>query len=1063
MRKVQKCLLIVLLFLGLQSIASAAVWEISPWTDDASTGIDSSKPYTHAINNNGTEDGSVTVNGVEFDNVYNSGSVDVGWTLGGGLWATESSANITGDSAALAQDTRFHYYVSEMVLYNLTPGAVYELTLFSIAWEDGTRMITLTEAGSSFVFNQDEYGNDNGIKIVGVYIADSNGELHLGLANDFHIYAFANCEYGGNLPVKVSAIAPEEFEGGNRVPTDTILSWKEELAGSLTNPGFDVYLSTDEAEVTSLDSEALVVSKHDMFSYGPVLDPNALYFWRVATYTDMADSDPNQVTTIRSFRTVYEDEHWTDAVWTDDSNSGISTGKVYTHKVNFNASEAATTLVNGVNFENDNNRTGSNWSLAGAGSAATGTHHVSGDGGTICSSMVYGADAVLTLTGLTPGEDYVFTKYTRGWGSPGGRLVHFITSVDGRTTTIDGNLDGDGNGHLFMYSYTAPASGELVITFDPLSSGDTWHHYGFSNEVATSTYLDPMPLPGASVNYDVELSWVLNGDVVNPTYNLMVATDSGMTNLVVDESGLAATAMTPYLANDTEYYWQVEIVEDGGAVVYTSPVWNFVTTPPQEALKVIEWKFDESAGTVAEQTGPTEDADGLLVGFDDPNTLGVSHVEGLVNNGLYLNGRDEYVDVSDAQVYMPTAAGQSFAISGYLRTFDNYGPIFSMRNSEDENPIIDIALGADGVQVESGRVCVLVRDDGGSLSTMNSGITVNDGRWHNFIVSRVGSKWTLYVDGESRAVINGAATGNVDLNLMALGTSLRWIMDGWGISNSVLRDFKGVIDEFAVWDGELLPSQISDLASIIPGQGDVDFDMDTDIDDLAGLTSNWLADTNTEVQADAVLEDMESYELGEGSVAVNWPYTPEDDFGDLVLTVIDDPNLPSHGQILQMDYDFSTGGLHAHIPVNLPNRGVNLGLYDQVEITMKKLPGCEISRIILDIYDARGKADPVEGDLYSIGRIILDVPEESVDEWITLTASIPDTEDMESCSDLYQISLSIEDGGEDIGTLYIDSIDLTDSAVDCVPVVGQMIPDFNGDCSVNLADFADIAEGWLNN
>ena len=1056
MRSVKKFFLIILVLLGLQCSVSATVWEISPWTDDASSGIDSSKTYTHTINF--SYQTAPTVNGVEF--VLCWGSFANGSANGGGWIDWDDGNNVAGDSYELSRD--FHYGNTSIVLSGLTPGGVYELTFFSTAWEDGTRTVTLTDQYGTFTFNQDEYGNNNGIKIVGIYTADADGKLNLTTVGDFHIYAFANCEYTGDLPVVVNQVSPDDFEGGNRFPTDTALTWAEEFSGSLTNPVFDVYFSTDETKVAAMDAEALVSAKQAEFSYSPALDPNALYYWRIATYIDMSDSDPNLVTEVRALRTVFEEEYWTDASWTDDSDSGISTGKVYTHKVNFNSTESAKTLVNGVYFENDGDHSGSDWSLTGAGSGTGQSHNIAGDGGTLATNMYYGADAVLTLTGLTPGEDYVFTKYVQGWGDPKGRLVHFTTSADNRTTTLDGNIDGNGNGHLFKYAYTAPASGELVVTFEPLSSNDTWHHYAFSNEIAVPAYLDPTPLPGASVSYDVELSWELNGDVVNPTYNLKVATDEAMANLAVNETGLSATSLTPYLDSDTEYYWQVEIVEDGGSVIYSSPAWSFVTTPPQEALKVIEWKFDETTGTVAEQTGPTEDADGKLVGFDDPNTPGVSHVAGLVNNGLYLNGRDEYVDVSNAQIYMPTAAGQSFAISGYIRTFDNYGPIFSMRNSDDENPIIDIALGADGVQTQSGKICVLVRDDNYSMSNMNSGIKVNDGRWHNFIVTRIGDKWTLYVDGESRALINGAATGNVDLNLMAIGTSLRWIMDGWGISNSVLRDFHGIMDEFAIWDGELLPSQIAALASIIPGQGDVDFDMETDIDDLASLTSNWLADTNTAVQADAVLEDMETYADGQESVSANWPYTEEDGFGDLVLTVIPDPNLPSHGQILKMDYDFSTGGLHAHIPVELPNRGVALGLYDQMDITLKKLPGCDISDIILDIYDARGKANPADDELYSIGRISMGISEIPVNEWVTVSAAIPDTEDMESCSDLYEISFSIQDGGEDIGTMYIDSIVLTDAAEDCVPQIGQMIPDFNGDCAVDLKDFADIAEGWLS-
>ena len=35
---------------------------------------------------------------------------------------------------------------------------------------------------------------------------------------------------------------------------------------------------------------------------------------------------------------------------------------------------------------------------------------------------------------------------------------------------------------------------------------------------------------------------------------------------------------------------------------------------------------------------------------------------------------------------------------------------------------------------------------------------------------------------------------------------------------------------------------------------------------------------------------------------------------------------------MQMNYDFSTDGLHAHVPVTLINRGVNMGLSDRIDV-----------------------------------------------------------------------------------------------------------------------------------
>ena len=870
-------------------------------------------------------------------------------------------------------------------------------------------------------------------------------------------------EYSGQLPL-VTLVSPEAYRGGNRVATDALLTWDEVFPGLLINPAFDVYLDPNETFVKNLDPAVRVSSKQTEFSYASVLENGTRYYWRVATYLDETDTEPNQATGIGSFMTLYDPEHWSGAPWTGDSDSGISVGKVYTHKVNFNASEAASTYVNGVYFENDTNRTGLNWTLAGALGAAGGTHHVTGDGGALVTNIFFGELplAVLTLTGLTPGTDYVLTQYTRGWGNVGGRKVQLITSADGRTTVLDGNILGDGNGYLYKYAYTAPASGELAITFVPLTA-DSWHHYAFSNELAVPAYVDSTPLPGASVNYDVQLSWVLQGDVINPTYNLKVATNAAMTNLVVDQMGTAATAHTPYLDNDTTYYWQVEIVEDGSTVIYTSPVWSFVTTPPQPAVKVIEWKFDETIGTIAEQTGPTEDADGILVGFNDPNTPGVSHVTGLVNNGLLLNGKDEYVDVSNANVYMSTADGQSFAISGYLRTFEDYGPLFSMRNSANGQPIIDIALGADGTQDLPGRICLLVRDDQTAHSNTNSGITVNDGRWHHFAVTRIGGKWTLYVDGVSRGTINGAATGDVTLDLMGIGTSLRWLADNWNNGHTYYRYFKGILDEFTVWDGELQPYQLAELAALVPPQGDIDFDLDTDIDDLTSLTADWLGSTYTPVQSSpVVLEDMESYTNDPNTFKDYWAYTPEVDNYGLVtsLSMAPDPN-GVYGQVMRLDYNMN-GKLHTHIPFRLLDRRVNSSLYDRLIMRIRKLPGCESNRLILDFYDGRDNADPLVEGLHSKGRLEVDFAAAPMDEWVTMDWTIPDTVNFSTCTDLYQIMVSLQDGGADIGAVLIDSIELIDGTEDCVPVVGQLVPDINGDCVVDLLDFADVAEGWLN-
>ncbi|MBN2512842.1 MAG: LamG domain-containing protein [Sedimentisphaerales bacterium] len=1060
MTKAKRYIWVFMMLLGCQCMVSAAVWSVSPWTDDTSTGIDSSYTYTHAVNI--SSDLAPVINGVQFVAQTGSGA---NWSYTGNpahYWGGADDYNVTGAGVDLAKN--FHYNGTQLQLTGLTPDALYEITLFSTAWESDptvTRNAIFTHGPSTFLFPQNLYGFNNGIKGVGIYRADAAGQFTLKLGGDdgslkLHLYAFANREYAGELPIMIYPASPANFDGGTMVGIDTVLTWEEGVPGSLAVPMFDVYIDPNETKVTNLDPSTRVSTGQTEYSFDPALDWETMYYWRVVTYIN---GEPNLATDIRSFKTIWEEEHWSDSAWTNDADSGISVGKVYSHKVNFRESEGVATTVNGVPFENDNNRTGQNWELTGTPNAHGDTNYaVTGDSGLLIKNFFYGAPQTLSLNGLTPGQDYVLTLYTRGWGDPGGRVINITTSADGRTKALDENIGGNNNGHLFKYAYTAPTSGELTVTF-AAQTADTWHHYAFSNEIAVPVYVDPSPMPGSNVDADVVLNWTLNGETVNPTYTLKVATNPAMSSPIVSLDNLMAPSYDPVLNSDMTYYWQVQVVEAGN-VIYTSPVWHFQTTPPPDAIKVIEWKLDETTGTIANQTGPSDDADGILKNFDDPNTAGVSHVAGLVNNGLLLNGTDEYVDVSNASIYMPTAAGQNFSVSCYFRTFGSYGPLFSMRHSVEDNPLIDLTIGADGAQDNAGTICMIVRDDLYAYATANSGIKVNDGRWHNLAVTRAGGNWTMYIDGIKRASINGAATGQVTLDWLALGTSLRWLNTNWNPTMSHYRYFKGILDEYTIWDGELSPKQIKQLAAIVPPQGDIDADLDTDMDDLNALTDAWLDDYYVAVQpSPVVLENMDAYTNDPNTYQDYLAYTEEKGtFGLLTLSFETDS---MYSQVLRVDYDFD-GHLHAHIPVRLIEKRINSSLYDTFITRIKKPAGCDISKLIIDFYDGRGYADPITDNLlHTKGRITIDITGVAMDEWVAVEAPIPSGVTFDTCTDLYQIMYSIEDGGADTGTLYIGSIELADSTTDCVPSFEILAQDLTGDCFVNLLDFEKLAENWM--
>jgi concanavalin A-like lectin/glucanase superfamily protein len=883
---------------------------------------------------------------------------------------------------------------------------------------------------------------------------------------------------GGTLPVVTSLQSPAE---GAFVSVTPELSWA--ILFPVDNGlSFDIYLDPNEIKVEGLDPSTLYASGQPGFTYipDPALDYDTIYYWCVVTNVN---GDPNQYTAVRSFKTDYEVPHWSDASWTSDADSTISAGKTYTHAVNLNGGIFGAVVVNGVQFTNPEGRTGANWLLDGApNGTGGGAINIDGDSALLVSGFYYSEPASLTLTGLTPSQEYVLTFYTKGWGDAGIRFVRLATSDDGRTVEYDENIDGDGNGHIFSHTYTAPESGELVVDFEARVSANTWHHYAFSNEVDLPVYLDPSPVPGSQLSSELDLSWQLHGDVVNPSYNLLVGTDPNFIETpVVDESGLDVTTYPVSLDPHVNYYWKVEVVEDGGPVVYSSPTgdvdltWNFLTTPPPDALKVLEWKMDETAGPLVVQTGSSEDADGILTGFNDPNAS-TMFVPGLVGNAIVLNGTSEYVNVSDAHPYMPTAYEQPFAVSAYFRTYSDYGPIFSMRHSVDDVPLIDITIGHDGARESPGKVRMLVRDNDGILSpeeNSDSEILVNDGRWHSLVVMRASGNWKMYVDGVKRAEIMGVASGEVTLDWLAIGSELRWITPDpvtgltWNPAASYVRYFTGMLDEVVIWDGVIRDHQIQEHAALVPTQGDLDYDQDTDLADLAMLTAAWLGDSLTPIQPTVVLEDMESYDPDDpNSYKMYWEaVAPSDIVGTSINTMQPDPN-GINGQILKWDYSFD-GKADVLERFWLRDRRFDLSVNDQISFRIKKLAGSTGDWFYFDFYDGRGMTEPALSDLiYRKGRIILPLADVPEDLWVTLTADIPDNFDAGSRTfeihDLYQVTIGISRGSGTTGTLLLDEIQVTDSSVDCVLKVGELVPDLNDDCLVNLQDYAIQAQDWMS-
>ena len=180
-----------------------------------------------------------------------------------------------------------------------------------------------------------------------------------------------------------------------------------------------------------------------------------------------------------------------------DEDTGINATKIYTHLVDF-GSDAAAATINGVRFT-AKGKSGTNYSVTNTGGDfVNNTQGNLPDGlGDLFSDFFYGGDGggvqVFTLTGLKEAHTYRLTFFVAGWA---GASVDFsgsdapgVKTLMSRAGTSSGP-DGDNQlptgagqpGAAIQYEFIAPASGNLVLTLDAVSAGDTFHHYGFTNE-----------------------------------------------------------------------------------------------------------------------------------------------------------------------------------------------------------------------------------------------------------------------------------------------------------------------------------------------------------------------------------------------------------------------------------------------------------------------------------------------------------------------------------------------------------------------------------------------------
>lgn len=174
----------------------ASRWTIVPWTAVATSGLDPKYRYTHAYSFGPS--GSFTLGGIAFTGVAggNPSIENKLSTTNFGSFTANDDNNLSDASRSLANDFVYGDNAPQtLTLRGLTPGTRYVLSLFSVGTDSTRRDFTFQGSMGQAAVNQNEFGNNNGIRIDYKYLADSSGSATITIiGGSFNLYGLANRE-----------------------------------------------------------------------------------------------------------------------------------------------------------------------------------------------------------------------------------------------------------------------------------------------------------------------------------------------------------------------------------------------------------------------------------------------------------------------------------------------------------------------------------------------------------------------------------------------------------------------------------------------------------------------------------------------------------------------------------------------------------------------------------------------------------------------------------------------------------------------------------------------------
>jgi len=278
------------------------------------------------------------------------------------------------------------------------------------------------------------------------------------------------------------------------------------------------------------------------------------------------------------------------SVWTNDSDSGISSSKIYSHTVNLAGTQ---TVINGVTFADGTATNGSDWEIYTASRNSIQFHennpsqiNVTGESTNLLMNFSYrdSDSTAVTIDGLTAGVDYIFTIYGMGF-DPAGRVSAFASSDGAIITNISCDTYGQGNGLIVSHRFIAPSNGVFTVSTTQISG--SWHWYAFSNEEAPPARPDSITATEGTFADRIAVGWASSKST--DSYTLF----RGATSNFNSSSEISSTIITNYyedtsITTATKYYYWVKACNTVGCSDETGPAIGFTSSqnPPNTPVNI---------------------------------------------------------------------------------------------------------------------------------------------------------------------------------------------------------------------------------------------------------------------------------------------------------------------------------------------------------------------------------------------------------------------------------------------------------------------------------------------